>query len=126
MRGERGDDLDLSVASDEVEAVRRNEAVERRERERPPEVGDERLDRDGREPCLDGLVVPLERPPIAIDRDDPPARTEQVRERKRERALPGTDVRPRPAGSHGRPQQRDVVGVVHAPSRCSAGRPPRR
>jgi hypothetical protein len=41
--GERGHDLDLLFAPDEMEAVGRDEAIERR-RDRPLEVGDERLD----------------------------------------------------------------------------------
>ena len=60
----------------------------------------------------DRLLVRPERAPVPIDRHDPPARTEQVRQGERERPLPRPDVGPRPARTGSldrRPQQRDVI-----------------
>ena len=67
-----------------------------------------------------------QRAPVAIDGDDPPARTEQVGQGQRERALPCPDVRPRAARLDRRTEQGDVIAVVHRVSRCSGARPRRR
>jgi len=113
--GKGGDDLDLLLASDEMEAIRCDKTVEWGQGERPLEVGDDDVDHDCRKPRPDCLGVPFERPLVAIHHDDPPTGTEQGRERQGEGALAGADVGPRPARGHGRPKQRDVIGVVHGP-----------
>jgi hypothetical protein len=113
MASQPRDHGDLTVARDEVEAVGGDQPVEIGKRERLGQVGHASLDRDLREPRPhDGRIL-LKGSPIAIDRDDPPTRPQQVGEREGERPLPRPDVRPRPARRHCRPHERDVIRVIH-------------
>ena len=112
---------------DEMEAVRGDETVQPGSASGPREVGHERLDRDAGVPSpATAAAVWRSGPGVAVDRDDPRARPEQVGQGEGEGAGPGADVRPRPTGFHGAAQQPDVVGVVHRASPCSAARPPPR
>ena len=110
---ERPDDFDLPIASDVVQAVGRDEPVELGECERTGQVRGERRELDRRETGSDRCFVRPERPRVTIDRHDPPARSEQVGEGKRERALPCPDVRPRPARLDRGAEEADVIMVVH-------------
>jgi hypothetical protein len=98
VAGERPDRLGLTAARDEVEAVGGNQAIERWQRQGTPEVADERLDGDVRERSGNGLRRLAKHARVSVHCDDPSARAEQVRESERERAGPGTDVRPRATG----------------------------
>ena len=111
--GECPDDRHLPVARDVMEAVGRDETIQLGEIQRAGQVGGERRELDVREARPDGSLVGAQRPAVAIDRDDAPARTEQVGKGKRERPLPCPDVGPRPAGLDRRPEQADMIGVVH-------------
>src|SRR5258707_11198264 len=62
----------------EVERVRHDDPVERRQVERLREVGDERGDRDVREARPQGVELNLERAPVSIDGVDAAARPEDV------------------------------------------------
>ena len=126
VRGECPDDRDLPIARDVMEAVGRNETVQLGEVERTGQVGVQRRVFDIGEARPDRRLVRAQRPPISIDRHDPPARPEQIGEGQRERALPRPDVGPRAAGLDGRPEQADVIAWSTAASRCSGGRPRRR
>ena len=107
---------DLPVARHVVEAVGRDQ---------PVELAAARAGRSGRRRSVsdrtsgkarrDGRVVLVRAPGVPVDRDDPPARAEQVGQRQRERALPRPDVGPGPARCDRRPEQPDVIGVVHRP-----------
>jgi hypothetical protein len=126
VRGERSDDRHLPVPRDVVQAVGRHQAVQKGQIQRPGQVGDQRREIDVGKPRTDGGLVRPQRPRIAIDRRDPAARPEQVGERQRECTLPCSDVGPRPARLDRGPEQPDVIRVVHAASRCSGARRPRR
>jgi len=96
-----------------VEAVGRDETVKFGETQGTGEVGVQRRVLDVGEARTNGGLVRAQRPPISIDRDDPPARAEQIGEGQGERPVPRPDVRPGAARLDGRPEQADVIGVVH-------------
>jgi hypothetical protein len=98
-----------------VERVRHDDAVEIREIEPPREVGDADVQLGLRHSGNEGASQLGECRAISIDRVDDPVRTEQIRERKGERAGTRTEVSPRAALAlrHAAREQGDMVGVVH-------------
>ncbi len=89
---------DLPVARYEMQAVRGDQAVERRQRQRGRQVPDQRRELDGREAGRDGRRIRPERPRVAIHGHDPRARPEQVGQGQGERPLPCPDIGPGTAG----------------------------
>ncbi len=74
---------------------------------------------------MHGALVLAQGARIPIDRDDPPAWSEQIGQRERECPVSGPHIGPRSAGLDGGPQQPDVIGVVHGGSLARALEPGR-
>jgi hypothetical protein len=105
---------DRPPLADEVQAVRREDAVERAGRQRAGEVNDFDPGRRPREGRSDTLAGGLERAAVAIEGDDLAARAQDVGEGERERPLPCPELQPmRPCTLDTAPNQGGVIVVVH-------------
>ena len=80
MTGEGGDHAGLSLSNHEMQAVRGEQAVERRQVERLLQVADESLQRGLRKALRDRAGVLGQRRRIPVDRDDARVVAQQVRE----------------------------------------------
>ena len=98
----------------EVERVRHDDPIERRQLERHREVGDERRDADARERVTERPYLNLKGAAVPIDRVDRAGRTEEVGEGEGERSLARPEVGPDlPGAQHALLEQLDMVAVVH-------------
>lgn len=103
----------------EVERVRHDDPIERRQLELHREVGNERHDADVRERVTEGPHLCLEGTAVPIDRVDRAGRTEEVSEGEGERPFAGPEVGPDPPASEDTlPDQPDVVAVLHGGQVC--------
>jgi len=114
----------------EVERVRHDDPIERRQLERQREVGDERRDADVRERVTQRPHLNLKGAAVPIHRVDRAGRTEEVGERERERSFTRPEVCPDlPAPEDALPDQPDVDAMIHGDksgARESRPRPARR
>jgi hypothetical protein len=107
----------------EVERVRHDDPVERRQFERHPEVRDQRRDRDVREGFTEHPSLNPKGTAVPIDRVDGAARTEEVGKGERERSFTGPEVGPDlPAPEDSLLEQPDMVSMVHGTSLAHTGR----
>ena len=107
----------------EVERVRHDDPIERRQLERHREVRDERRDGDVREGFTERPNLNLQSAAVPIDRVDRASRTEKVGKGERERSFSGPEVGPGlPAPKDSLPEQTDVVSMVHGTSLAHASR----
>jgi hypothetical protein len=113
MCGKPADDLGLSIARHEMEAVGSDQAMQKRQIQLCREVADQRSERDAGKPRCHGRRVLRERYSVAVHRDDPSAWANQLGERKRERTRARADVGPCLAGCYRGTEQGHVVGVIH-------------
>ena len=117
------DTQDSELVALEVERVRHDDPVERRQPERLREVGHERRDADARERLPERPYLDLHGAAVPVDRVDRAGRTEEVGEGEGERAFPGPEVGPdHPAPQDALPEQPDMVAVVHRVSLAHASR----
>jgi hypothetical protein len=114
--GEPSDHRNLSISRHEMQAVGRDQRVQRRAQVEPSrEVRNERLQVDRGKARRHRVNVCGERAGVPIDRNDPPAWSEQVGQGHRERTSPGPDIGPRSAWLNSVAEQRDMIGVIHPP-----------
>src|SRR3954447_3956438 len=108
-----------------MEAVRREDAVERARRQAAFEVRRDEVERRCREAPGDAIRGAPERAVVAVDGRDDAACAEQGRQRERERALARAELEPPRAGAlDAAPDERDMVVMVHAGIMPVARRPP--
>src|ERR1019366_9797001 len=110
----------------EMERVRHDDSIERRQLERFREIADERHHADPRERVTERPELNLKGAGIPIDRVDRAGQTEQVGEGQGKGSFPGPKIGPgRPAALHAIPEQPDMVAMVHGDKSGPRVSPPR-
>jgi hypothetical protein len=111
------DHIHLVASRHEMQAVRGYQAVQHGELKRLGEIACDRFESDRGVVGGQGLGVLGQSSAISINGHDRAPGSEQIRERKGERARSGTDVGPRLVGLYRVPKEGDMVGVVHPSKR---------